>query len=81
MKTSRLTDHDAHAPFMVKIGDKVALVRPDGTADPDPESQGVIEDGTSQYQEGSGPFSNVYEIRRVDGMYFRAKDSDIVKRP
>jgi hypothetical protein len=81
MKTSRLSDHDAYAPFRFKIGDQVAIRRPDGTPDPDSEKQGVIVDGTCEYQEGGGSYSDIYEIQRADGLFFRAKSVEIVKRP
>ena len=78
MKTARLGDGDAHAPFMFHIGDEVAMKRDDGALDP--EMHGVVAGGTCKYQEGGGSYTEEYEIKRSDGSFFSAGPLDLVKR-
>ena len=80
MPTAQLGDGDAYAPFRFQLGDEVAWTRADGTPDPDPDKQGVIAAGTCDYQEGGGSYNDVYEVKRRDGRFFRARSIDLVKR-
>lgn len=68
---------DPAAPFGLRLGDKVAWRRDDGT--PDPEIQGTIIDGSCKYTVGGGSYhSPVYAVARDDGMAFLATEIQLV---
>ena len=78
---ARLSERDPHAPFYYRIGDEVVRLGDDGT--PDPESSGVIVEGTCEYQLGSagGSYKEpTYEVERADGVTFEAREMELAKR-
>lgn len=78
---AHLSDGDPYAPFFYRIGDEVAVIRVPGI--PDPESHGVIIDGTCEYQLGSGSGwykEPTYKVKRADGTTFHAREMELAKR-
>lgn len=77
---AHLSETDPYAPFFYRIGDEVAVVREHGI--PDPDSHGVIMEGTCEYQLGSGGSYRqpIYDVRRADGTTFRVHEMELAKR-
>ena len=78
---ARLSERDPHAPFFYRIGDEVVVVRDQGI--PDPESHGVIIEGTCVYRLGSSSDwykEPLYEVKRADGTRFLAHEMELAKR-
>lgn len=80
-RLARLGDPDApDAPFIFKIGDRVAWKRWDGS--PDEDMSGVVIGGHCEYVSGGWAYRSRYIVQRFkDGFYFAADDLDVVRLP
>ena len=41
---------------------------------------GVIVNGTCEYQLGGGSYRDTYEVKRADGLIFRARSLELIRR-
>jgi transcriptional regulator with XRE-family HTH domain len=75
---SRLGE-DPLAPFGFQKGDRVAPRRADGSADL--RYAGVVTDGICWYQLPAGSYTDLYQVRREDGLYFDARGPELARLP